>query len=83
MENRLPKLQRFALIIVGLFAFLNVATAQVDLTFEYSGPDTIFVGNDCTAPLDWGAPSSVDFVCNTAGCVIQSFSLLFLSDGYV
>ncbi|MFT4666295.1 MAG: gliding motility-associated-like protein [Polaribacter sp.] len=83
MENRLPKLQRFALIIVGLFAFLNVATAQVDLTFEYSGPDTIFVGNDCTAPLDWGAPSSVDFVCNTAGCVIQSFSLLFISDGYV
>lgn len=83
MENRLPKLQRFALIIVGLFAFLNVSTAQpVDITFEYSGPDTIIVGNDCTAPLDWGAPGSIDFTCNTAGCVVDTFDLFFISGGY-
>lgn len=82
MENRLPYPHRIVLIVLGLFTFLNVSTAQVDLTFEYTGPDTILVGADCTAPLDWGAPESVDFICNTVGCTINSISLLFISGGY-
>ncbi len=65
-----------------MLGFSQYSTAQIDFTFEYNGPDTIFVGADCTAPLDWGAPASVMVSCNTPGCNIITFTLQSISGGY-
>jgi gliding motility-associated-like protein len=83
MENRLPNLQRLSLMFVGLFACFNISIAQVDISFEYTGPDSISVGSDCTAELDWGAPGTVGVTCNTPGCTITSFTLHSISGGYM
>lgn len=83
MENRLRNLSCWVVLLVffGL-GLVQQAHAQIDFTFTYNGPDTIFVGSDCTAPLDWGAPQTVDVTCNTAGCQIITFELFAISGGY-
>ncbi len=91
MENRLQKLFLWTTLLIGtlLVTFgqsmaqdnspaLTSSTPAANITLIYTGPDTIYVGDDCTAPLDWGAPNSVSFTCNDPGCEVLSFSLLFI-----
>ena len=91
MENRLQKLFLWTTLLIssvfGTFSqsiaqnnntTLNSSTSAANITLIYTGPDTIYVGDNCTAPLDWGAPNSVSFVCNDPGCEVLSFDLLFI-----
>lgn len=91
MENRLQKLFLWTTLLIGsIFGTisqslaqnnnptLNSSTPSANITLIYTGPDTIYVGDNCTAPLDWGAPNSVSFVCNDPGCEVISFDLLFI-----
>ncbi len=82
MENRLLKVPHFLLIFAGLLTLSVSLHAQVDMTFEYTGPDTIYVGADCTAPLNWGHPATTSVVCNTPDCIITDFFLMEISGGY-
>lgn len=56
--------------------------AQVNFTFTYNGPDSIGVGADCNAILDWGDPETVSVSCNSPDCEIITFELFSISDGY-
>ncbi|MEL6638659.1 MAG: hypothetical protein AAFR05_18025, partial [Bacteroidota bacterium] len=56
--------------------------AQLDFTFNYSGPDSLIVGADCTIPFDWGAPSSISVTCNSPGCSITTFEVFNITGGY-
>ncbi len=91
MENRLQKLFLWTTLLIGSIlgtfsqsiaqndnSTLSSSTSVANITLIYTGPDTIYVGDDCTAPLDWGAPNSVSFVCNDPGCEVISFDLLFI-----
>lgn len=91
MENRLQKLFLWTTLLIssifGTFSqgiaqnnnsTLSSSTPTANVTLIYTGPDTIYVGDNCTAPLDWGAPNSVSFVCNDPGCQVLSFDLLFI-----
>jgi len=77
MESRLQKLFLWtALLMSSLLGtssqsiaqennpILSSSTLASNITLIYTGPDTIYVGDNCSAPLDWGAPNSVSFVCN-------------------
>ena len=44
-------------------------------SFEYLGPDTIFVGEDCTAILDWGHPDNPIITPNMPGLAIVNTSI--------
>ena len=84
MENRLHKmLLQLVLISACIVGFSQFTTAQVDFTFEYSGPTEIAVGPDCTGILNWGAPATVNISCNTPGCTVTAFVLDNISGGYV
>ncbi|MEM9819696.1 MAG: gliding motility-associated C-terminal domain-containing protein [Bacteroidota bacterium] len=82
MENRLPKIQLWLLMLSFFLGAHQYAKAQLDFTFVYTGPDTIFVGADCTAPLDWMSDSTVMVTCNTMNCSITTFMLNNISGGY-
>ena len=90
MEHGLQKLFLWTTLLISLIIgtvshgiaqnneSLNSSSSLANITLIYTGPDTIYVGDDCTAPLDWGAPNSVSFVCNDPGCDVLSFELLFI-----
>ncbi len=91
MENRIQKLFLWTTLLVGFLlgtfsqgiaqnnnTTLNSSASVANVTLIYTGPDTIYVGDDCTAPLDWGSPNSVSFVCNDPDCDVLSFDLLFI-----
>lgn len=75
-------LLQLVLISACLVGFSQFMTAQVDFTFEYTGPMEITVGPDCTGILDWGAPATVNVNCNTPGCSVTTFVLDNISGGY-
>ncbi len=56
--------------------------AQLDFTFNYTGPDSLIVDENCTATLDWGAPGSISAWCSSTNCMITTFELFNISDGY-
>ncbi len=83
MENRLPSQQWLLLLlmIVGCtLSFSTVLTAQ-NFTLNYTGADTIYVGNDCSAILDWGHPNTISFTADN-GNDIDTFYINDISGGY-
>ena len=83
MENRLPWQQQLLplLMIVGcILSFSTFINAQ-NFTLNYTGPDTIFVGDNCTTTLDWGHPNTISFTAAT-GIDIDTFYINNISSGY-
>ncbi len=62
---------------IGLFSYSGFAQFQ----FEYTGPDTLFVDDNCEAVLDWGHPNTPT-VTSTIGAEIDSFYIYGISDDY-
>ena len=84
MENRFLWQQQLLplLIIVGcILSFSTFINAQT-FTLNYTGPDTIFVGNNnCTATLDWGHPATINFTA-ASGNDIDTFYIINISSGH-
>lgn len=57
-----------------------MTTAQFQ--FEYNGPETLFVDNNCQVVLDWGHPNTPT-VTSTIGASIDSFYIFGISDNYL
>ncbi|MEM6319867.1 MAG: gliding motility-associated C-terminal domain-containing protein [Bacteroidota bacterium] len=79
MENRLPKYALFFLLTV-FFSFSTILTAQ-DFQINFSGEDTIYVGSDCNAVLDWGHPNTVSFT-SLRGTAIDTFYVANISGNF-
>jgi len=68
-------------MIVGCtLSFSTFLNAQ-NFTLNYTGPDTIFTDNNCTAILEWGHPNTVSFTSDT-GSDIDTFYIDNISGGY-
>ncbi|MEM1321803.1 MAG: gliding motility-associated C-terminal domain-containing protein [Bacteroidota bacterium] len=73
------------LLLGGLFCLHHSIHAQVQFSFNYTGPTTLIAGPDCRATLDWGDPNTLTASCidNSGGaCSIQSLTLQSISGGY-
>ena len=83
MENRLP-LQQWLLLLLMIvgwtLSFSTILNAQ-NFTLNYTGPDTIFTDNNCTATLEWGHPNTVSFTSDS-GSDIDTFYINNISGGY-
>ena len=49
--------------------------------FNYTGPDTLYLNNNCSVQLNWGSPATPT-VTSTIGATITSFELFSISGGY-
>lgn len=59
--------------LLFVFPLLLALPCWSQFNFSYAGPDTIYVGNTCTAPLNWGNPlTNPTITCTSPGCVITS-----------
>ncbi|MEL6864704.1 MAG: hypothetical protein AAFP19_09800, partial [Bacteroidota bacterium] len=84
MENRFVRLICYTCgLLVCLLSCKAELHAQVEFTFDYTGPDTLYTGTTCTAPLDWGHPNSLTATCMlTAGgaCDVDSLEIFSISN---
>ena len=69
------------LIIAILLNLPGILFCQ-DFIFTYTGPDTIFVGSDCSAALNWGHPNTPTAESNIPGAQVDSFYIFSISGGY-
>lgn len=69
-------------LITLLFCCLLSAPLTAQFSFEYTGPDTLYVGDDCTAILDWGHPNTPTASPTVPGQVIIQFVISSISGGY-
>ncbi len=83
MENRLPSQQWLLLLlmIVGCTLSFSPLLHAQDFTLNYTGPDTIFTNNACTATLDWGHPNTISFTADN-GNPIDTFYINNISGGF-
>ena len=81
MNNRffLQKLLLFIFIAAPFLVFSPQLQAQ-SFTLNYSGPDTLYVADDCRIPLDWGHPNTVSFTADS-GNKIDTFYVDTISSG--
>ena len=68
------------------FVLLNITvdtSAQSFFTFTYTGPDTLYVDENCGAVLDWGHPQTpqVEYDAPPGG-VLLFFDIMSISGGY-
>lgn len=72
--------------VFSCFVLLNISidiSAQALFTFTYSGPDTLYVDENCGAELDWGHPQTPQVEYNAPpGGVLLSFDIWSISGGY-
>ena len=82
MENRLPWQQQLLLLlmIVGCTLSFSTFLQAQSFTLNYTGPDTLFVGNNCTTTLDWGHPNTVTFTAENSN-EIDTFYISSISAG--
>ena len=77
---------KFIWIALACFCFLHplFLSSQVNFSFDYVGPDTLYVGNNCTAVLDWGHPTSLFASCTAQGqtCEITSLSIVDITGNF-
>jgi gliding motility-associated-like protein len=73
-------IRQLGLLICFLTGTLS-AGAQARFAFQYNGPDTIFVGEECTGILQWGHPQNPVFTPLIPGVFIQSTQIT-ISGGY-
>lgn len=83
----MPKRLTFWIHVMILisFPFIGEANNPVSvnpISCEYLGPDTIYVGSICTAPLLWNEPNNPVCMANNPGGVIISRNLHSISGGY-
>ncbi|TVQ43776.1 MAG: hypothetical protein EA362_10955, partial [Saprospirales bacterium] len=83
----MPKSFTFWIHVIILVSspFLGIAKNLVyvnPISCEYLGPDTIYVGSICTAPLLWNEPNNPICMSNNPGGVIVSRNLHSISGGY-
>jgi gliding motility-associated-like protein len=64
-----------------LLALLGGQIQAQSFEFDYDGPDTLFVDENCMVPLDWGHPDQPT-VTSTIGATIDSFYLYSITDDY-
>ena len=83
MENRLFRQQQLLpllMIVVCTLCFSTFLSAQ-SFTLNYTGEDTLYVGNNCTTILDWGDPATVSFTAES-GNKIDTFYIDNISGGF-
>ena len=68
------------ILVFMFFVTFNQLNAQFE--FQYSGPDTLYLDNDCQVILDWGHPATPT-VNSTVGNTITYFDIFSISDGYI
>ncbi|HZV69862.1 MAG TPA: gliding motility-associated C-terminal domain-containing protein [Saprospiraceae bacterium] len=73
---------RLILLIVVLGWFGAGYSQGSGFTFTYTGPTQIIVGQQCLAPLNWGAPGTPTVTSNIPGGMIVSFGVYSISGGY-
>ena len=74
-------MNKLAYIFIGFLFFIIINGLSAQFQFEYTGPDTIFVDENCEGVLDWGHPNTPT-VTSTIGANIDSFYIYNISDGY-
>ncbi|MEZ4908341.1 MAG: hypothetical protein R2771_12030 [Saprospiraceae bacterium] len=67
--------------IITILLLLLFVKLNAQFEFSYTGPDTLFLNEDCTAILDWGHPQTPS-VISTVGNEIISFDVSDISGGY-
>jgi len=67
-------------MVVCTFCFSTFIIAQT-FTLNYTGPDTLFVGDNCTAILDWDNENTVSFTSDNGGD-IDTFYVTNISAGF-
>ena len=79
MENRLPwqRILPLFLLVASSFSFSTFLQAQ-QFTINFTGSDTLYVGNDCQTILDWGHPNTVSFSA-VSGNQIDTFYIESIS----
>ncbi len=70
---------KYLLVFATVVALTTSVNAQFE--FEYSGPDTLFLNQNCEAVLNWGAPNTPT-ASSTIGASIVSFDIHSISGGY-
>lgn len=68
------------MIVSCTLSFSTTLSAQ-NFTLNYTGVDTIFTNNSCTATLDWGHPNTVSFTTDN-GNAIDTFYINNISRGF-
>lgn len=68
-------------IVVVAFWLFSTCMATAQFQFEYNGPETLFVDENCEVVLDWGHPNTPT-VTSTIGANIDSFYIFSISDNY-
>ncbi len=82
MEKQIRRYKHTIITLIAcLFCFPQLSSAQsFNFNFTYTGPDTIFVDNNCEATLDWGHPSTVIVTSNINGGMIDELSVSSIED---
>lgn len=81
MENRLLPQRLITCLLAIFFYSLSISLSAQTFTLTYTGEDTLYVGNNCTIPLDWGHPSTINFT-ESSGGIIDTFFITSISDGF-
>ncbi len=75
---------KFTFRIVTVLAILVFAFTSSfgQFSFEYTGPDTLFVNSNCEVPLEWGHPDTPT-ATSTIGATVVSFDVDSISNDFV
>ncbi len=74
----LKKIFLWACVLLFTSGF-DILNAQFQ--FSYTGPDTLYLNNNCSVQLNWGAPATPT-ATSTIGNTITSFELFNISGGF-
>lgn len=89
MQNRLQFMKQLMLLLTVLFFSWNPAllaqscdNSNSTYTFTYNGPDTIFLGSNCTDSLNWYAPGPLTTPTLSPAAGINIFAFDAALTGY-
>lgn len=68
-------------LTIIIFILISMVKVNAQFHFEYNGPDTLFLNNDCNAVLNWGHPYTPTAV-STIGNTITTFEIFSISGGH-
>ena len=74
---------KFAIRVTTVIIFMVFAldSSLAQFSFDYTGPDTLFVDTNCEVPLDWGHPNTPT-ATSTIGATIVSFDVDSITNDY-
>lgn len=64
-----------------LFYIFFISNISGQFQFVYTGPDSLFVNQNCEVALEWGHPNTPT-VTSTIGATIDSFYVYSITDGF-